>query len=663
MWKAKRPDRREWSQALLASEGLPVHNRGMRSRRYRFLAVLSLAGSLVAAAATAATAAAHPIPLRAGSISMVFEPDNAFLRYVKIGDHEILRGINAPVRNELWGTVKPVVSNVALERDGEEAFKLTFDAHCKERNIDFLWKGSLTGTNEGEITFSFDGEARSTFKRNRIGFCVLHGPSAAGQPWIIEHVDGIKETGQFPKFISPHQPAKGIRAITHEVAPDLWAHVVMKGDTFEMEDQRNWTDASFKTYCTPLEIPYPVVVEKGSRISQKVTIELRGDITRIKSTSARDNAPVALTVGKNRAPLPRLGLQVSSEIATLSPKEIGRLRRLHLDHLRVDIIPSDPTFVEKLREAAKQAKALGVKLHIAVRMSDVGEFLPLAEAVISIRPPVAAWFLLGADEALMDVGRKVLEPVSDGALIGAPPDGIGFVDLNRNRPGPNARDIVAYPVTPQIHASDEASIVESLPIQGVTVRSAREFVGDAPLVISPVTFHTLLPGADPLPGELPWDVDPRQPGSFAAGWTVGAIKFLSEAGVYGITFYETVGWKGIMDAAKPPERPKTFPSKPGDVYPVYHVLRDVGAYVGGSVQALESSDELSVIGLLLEREADRRMLIANLKPAERWVKLDGADAKSIFVSPLGARDAAERQSATRPIALPPHAVIRVDFSL
>ena len=27
-----------------------------------------------------------------------------------------------------------------------------------------------------------------------------------------------------------------------------------EGDLFEMEDQRNWTDASYKTYSTPLRI-------------------------------------------------------------------------------------------------------------------------------------------------------------------------------------------------------------------------------------------------------------------------------------------------------------------------------------------------------------------------------------------------------------------------
>ena len=131
--------------------------------------------------------AAAPIRLRAGPVTMVFEPDNAFLRYVKVGPHEILRGITAPVRNQFWGTVLPVVSKVDLEDKGDH-FTLKFEALCRDQEIDFLWRGTIKGNVSGEIEFTFDGTARSTFQRNRIGFCVLHGPSAVGRPWVIENV-------------------------------------------------------------------------------------------------------------------------------------------------------------------------------------------------------------------------------------------------------------------------------------------------------------------------------------------------------------------------------------------------------------------------------------------------------------------------------------------
>ena len=51
---------------------------------------------------------AAAIPLKAGPLEMVFEPDGAFLRYVRLGRREILRGVYAAVRDpERWTAGDP----------------------------------------------------------------------------------------------------------------------------------------------------------------------------------------------------------------------------------------------------------------------------------------------------------------------------------------------------------------------------------------------------------------------------------------------------------------------------------------------------------------------------------------------------------------------------
>ena len=40
----------------------------------------------------------------------------------------------------------------------------------------------------------------------------------------------------------------------------------MQGDIFEMEDQRNWTDASYKTYVRPLALPWPYTLPAGTEL-------------------------------------------------------------------------------------------------------------------------------------------------------------------------------------------------------------------------------------------------------------------------------------------------------------------------------------------------------------------------------------------------------------
>jgi hypothetical protein len=64
----------------------------------------------------------------------------------------------------------------------------------------------------------------------------------------------------------------------HDLAMDLgggrWARFRFSGDLFEMEDQRNWTDASFKTYSTPLSLGYPHHAGVGRRFEQRVVVSV-----------------------------------------------------------------------------------------------------------------------------------------------------------------------------------------------------------------------------------------------------------------------------------------------------------------------------------------------------------------------------------------------------
>src|SRR5699024_4733859 len=47
---------------------------------------------------------------------------------------------------------------------------------------------------------------------------------------------------------------------------------------FEMEDQRNWSDASYKTYSRPLELPFPYQLRAGERVHQRVRVHVRDGV-------------------------------------------------------------------------------------------------------------------------------------------------------------------------------------------------------------------------------------------------------------------------------------------------------------------------------------------------------------------------------------------------
>ena len=313
----------------------------------------------------------EPLPeqtqLCAGPLSMIFEAGD--LRYIRFGDHEILRRIYVAVRDHNWDTILPQLSNIQVDQEGD-AFRITYDVANKMADVDFFWGGTITGDADGTITFSMDGEARSTFRRNRIGFCVLHPMSCAGVPCRIEKVDGTVEESAYPISIAPQHlidgeikpvaPFNNMRAVRYEVTAGVEAEVRFEGEIFEMEDQRNWTDASYKTYGTPLSEPFPVEVPAGTKISQRITLTLK---TQSESRAEKSDAatqPLTFEISStDPRPLPQIGLGVASHGEPLNAGELERLKLLNLSHLRVDIDLTQPDCESGLRQATDEAAGVG----------------------------------------------------------------------------------------------------------------------------------------------------------------------------------------------------------------------------------------------------------------------------------------------------------------
>ena len=141
--------------------------------------------------------------LQAGPVSLVFQPERLFMRYLKIGGTEILRGVYAALRDRHWGTPAPVISafKAAVKKD---SFNISFKADWKVKDIDYRGRARLEGKKDGTITFNFEGTAHSQFIKNRIGFCILHGHNCAGQPYQLQLIlwRDLKEEAKEKKAVS-----------------------------------------------------------------------------------------------------------------------------------------------------------------------------------------------------------------------------------------------------------------------------------------------------------------------------------------------------------------------------------------------------------------------------------------------------------------------------
>jgi len=609
---------------------------------------------------------AERIQLTAGPLTMVFEPDQAFLRHVRLGCTEILRGIYCAVRDRNWGTVRPVVSNVKLDRS-QRSFRLEFDVRCKQDEIDFAWHGRIVGGQDGTVRYEMDGTALTRFLTRRTGFCVLHPiETCAGSACSVEHADGTTEHTSFPQHIAPRQPFMNVRALLYEVQPHVTAQIRFDGEVFETEDQRNWTDASFKTYCRPLAEPAPYELAAGQKIRQQITLSLHGDVPRNPPHADRD-ATVLLRVEPDRTQrLAKLGVSLGSATARMTKGQLQKLASLGLSHLRVDLDLRNAGWTESLEAGAAAARSIGAAMELAVVLpARPGPALvDLAGRLAELGCPIARVLVFHQGRSFtpgryVDMTRDALRRLGVDAPVGTGSPA-AFCELNRKRPDVQHAEVLCWAISPACHMADDASLLETLAIQAQQVASARRFAGRSSQAVTPITLR-------PDGGS-----DPRQRSLLAAAWTVGSIKYLSEAGAESLTYYRALGPAGVV-------ADDDDPIAPAGVFPVYHVLADVGRFAGGNVVRINSSAPLVAAALALARQADRRILAVNLTPrtikitvaglgdTAGLVMLDETNARRAMMEPdkwrsrkpqpLDVTDGAAR------LSLRPYAIARIDWRL
>jgi hypothetical protein len=98
---------------------------------------------------------------------------------------------------------------------------------------------------------------------------------------------------------------------------------------------------------------------------------------------------------------------------------------------------------------------------------------------------------------------------------------------------------------------------------------------------------------------------------FGASWTAGSIKYLSEAGAKGITYFETVGERGIFQGDFPSRWPEDFKSVKGMIFPVFQLLKFVLRNKASEVLTSESSDPLSVDVMTLSTGMNLKIVLMN----------------------------------------------------
>lgn len=631
--------------------------------------------------------------LKAGNLTA--ELDNGTLRYVRYAGIEVLRAIAFLVRDENWGTFTPTIDDLDIDQS-DRGFSVTYRATCADAKRTLVYNATITGRDDGSLDFEAVATPQTDVLTNRTGFIVLHPlDGVAGRPVKVLRVDGSETLSTFPETIDPMCPFKNLRALSHEFAPGAWATCTMEGDTFEMEDQRNWSDASYKTYVRPLTEPWPYVLPKGQPVEQKVSLTISG-----KAPAAVDGGDDAVTVeiGEQLGVMPAVGIGVPAEeaqyalekralVKLMSPQWLvcqidlrqqpGRQEMMNFRALSdltgakvalevITLGSLDPN--AELESVAQLARAAGVE------PSAVAAFP--AQDMVSVQPG-APWPDMPTFEETFAAARTAFPQAMIGGGMAA-----YFTELNRKRPPASPLDYVTHTTCPNVHAADDRSVMETIEALPYQISSTRSFMGDAiACYIGPSQLgcrenpYGKSTAPNPHNGRVCLSrIDPRQRGLFNAAWTLAYISACARGKVEMVALGSTTGPFGHIYRRTDFEQPYFDDLDQPAVYPSFHVLAGLGQAAGKPLFSTPLSQRGKLAALAFSLNGKTQLWLANLtsnavtavipsvnKTGAQIAQLDESCFGSLTTSP-DYLDTARVNLASGRVELDAYAVAKIDIN-
>ena len=567
--------------------------------------------------------------LTAGPLSATLE--NGALRWIRFGDAEVIRGIAFLVRDRSWGTPSPELTDVTIV-ENTQGFRVTFDARCRTDDGDLPWSAEIVGEADGTIRFIGTAMPAQDFLTNRTGFVILHPlEGVAGCSVEVAHGDGTKRRARFPALVDPEPCFFDIRGLAHEVAPGVWASVTMEGDAWEMEDHRNWLDASFKTYVRPLALPHPYTLKAGEVVTQSVILRVKGTLPKLSPRRSMD-APAEIALGRAAAArFPAIGLRAPVPWLDAAENAADHARAVRPQLLNGRIDPRLGEGGDALARfgalAAEIGAGLMLELIVPCRRDPADEIAAFAAELrrTSIHPESIA-LAVAEDKIRQEPGAPppplaLLAEVYRAARLAFPTATIGggtfsfFTELNRNWPPIGLIDYVTHMVSSVVHAADDATMMENLESIRHICRTVQAFAGKMPhrVVASTIGLET---GAGGTPALNPENArramsgeDPRHRGLFGAAWTLAAIGEWARGGAAGVTPAALAGPFGIATAE-------------GTLHPIYHVVAGMAEAAGHRMMEAFSSDRRRIAALAhATAEQGVALWLANLTDIAQSVRL------------------------------------------
>ena len=206
--------------------------------------------------------------------------DGFDLRSLSHGGEPVNSRLYFAVRDEWWRTA-PMTAVRHHHETTPSGFRTEIDAvtawesHPAEVALRYVAEGP-------ELLAEVTVTARGSFTYARIGFCLLFSMVDFGGLQATSWRGGASTDLRFPAEIVTRDRTDSASVRFHrpfdrletELMSGTRLRYVFEGEDFEFEDQRNWSDASFKAYSIPPPEGSPSRAADGDRFTQRVRIRV-----------------------------------------------------------------------------------------------------------------------------------------------------------------------------------------------------------------------------------------------------------------------------------------------------------------------------------------------------------------------------------------------------
>jgi hypothetical protein len=508
------------------------------------------------------------------------------VRNITFQGAQIIDLLYTAIRPIDWSTLVPDKHTEDIQVIGSDCVITISDSFGTEMLA--LTKITLTTSNTFLVDYELNGFAEYSLNRWGICFCL------DTKDWMGSKVSADGNVYKLDKGISPQRVVNGITQGLFPAASEINffapdgrnLNVISTGKVLEAEDQRNWTDNTYKIYSGSLSEPRPFTTSAGSLWKQSAKFE-------VGAPNSKNFDPSKILVSEIEA-LPSIGIQFNTEPILASDDLDKAFILLDIDHLRIN---AESLTSQKIATVS----ASGLILEAALLSESTDIELQNEVRHLSERVPAGSRLLI------QRAGREIVQaedlPKNESLSNYIPGTDAYLVDLHRNQY--EFGNSLSYSMVPTVHTSDTESIFRTLATQTESIIFAKDKLAQQVLV-SPITFSTR---GNPETGHATDrrinfanpDIASRIRTLSGASWTLGSIFALASAGAFSGTWHELFGEFGIIYRHGSSIR----------FSPTFHALAALGAHHAHEIKIATSADNSWVA---FENAELKKIVIASLRP-------------------------------------------------